>query len=75
LEEAKRKENENLQSALQEMQLQYEETKELLIKDLEDAKKAAEKIPVMQEVPVIDNETINMLMAENEKLKVSLLGA
>ena len=75
MEEAKRKENEKLQSALQEMQLQFEETKELLIKDLEDAKKAAEKIPVMQEVPVIDNETINMLMAENEKLKVSLLGA
>ncbi|KAA8527842.1 hypothetical protein F0562_035289 [Nyssa sinensis] len=69
VEEAKTKENEKLQSALQEMQLQFQETKELLIKECEAATKAAEQIPVIEEVPVIDNEMINKLTAENEELK------
>ncbi|KAL7251326.1 hypothetical protein ACSBR1_013207 [Camellia fascicularis] len=75
IEEAKTKENTKLQSAFQEIQLQFQETKELLVKEREAAKQAVEKIPVvqevpvMQEVPVIDHEMINKLTAENEKLK------
>ncbi|KAJ4841160.1 hypothetical protein Tsubulata_016923 [Turnera subulata] len=69
LEEAKSKENAKLNSALQEMQLEFEETKALLIKEREAAKKAAEVAPITQEVPVIDNELVNKLTAENEMLK------
>ncbi|XP_059632269.1 myosin-8-like [Cornus florida] len=69
LEEAKTKENAKLQSTLKEMQLQFQETKELLIKEREAAKKAAEQIPVIQEVAVIDHEMVNKLTAENEELK------
>ncbi|KAA8548908.1 hypothetical protein F0562_000592 [Nyssa sinensis] len=69
LEEAKTKENAKLQSSLQEIQLQFQETKELLNKEREATKKAAEQIPVIQEVPVIDQEIVNKLTAENEELK------
>ncbi|KAL6998846.1 Myosin-6 [Sarracenia purpurea var. burkii] len=69
IEEAKTRENVKLQSHLQEMQLQFEEIKELLIKEREAAKLAAEQTPVIQEVPVIDHEMINNLGMENEKLK------
>lgn len=85
LEEAKTQENAKLKSALQELQQQFQETKTLLIKEREAAKKAAEallimereaaekeavQIPVIQEVPVIDHEMVNKLTAENEELKV-----
>ena len=100
LEEAKTQENTRLKSALQEMQLQFDETKELLKKEREAAKQLAEKAPVViaekaekapeviavkaekapevisekapviQEVSVVDNETVNKLTAENEQLKV-----
>ncbi|KAL6954496.1 hypothetical protein U1Q18_048534 [Sarracenia purpurea var. burkii] len=69
IEEAKTRENVKLQSHLQEMQLQFEEIKELLIKEREAAKLAVEQTPVIQEVPVIDHEMINNLGMENEKLK------
>ncbi|XP_024031293.1 myosin-6 isoform X1 [Morus notabilis] len=69
LEEAKTQENAKLHSALEEMQLQFKETKELLVKEREAAKKAAEHAPIIQEVPVIDHEMINKLTSENEQLK------
>jgi myosin-5 len=55
------------------MQLELQESKALLIKEREAAKKAAEQFPITQEVPVIDNELVNKLTAENEMLKVKLL--
>ena len=73
LEEAKTQENAKLQSALQDMQLQFKETKELLMKERETVKKAVEKVPVIQEVPVVDHELTNRLASENEKLKVRWL--
>lgn len=75
IEEAKTQENAKLQNALQEMQVQFQETKEMLIKERENAKKADEKVPIIQEVPAIDHEMMNKLTAENEKLKVKFLKA
>lgn len=72
LEEAKTQENAKLQSALQEMRQQFQETKALLTEEREAAKKAAEQVPIIQEVPVIDHEVVNKLTAENEQLKVLL---
>ncbi|XP_015887580.3 myosin-6 isoform X2 [Ziziphus jujuba] len=69
LEEAKTQENAKLQSALQEMRQQFQETKALLAEEREAAKKAAERAPIIQEVPVVDHELINKLTAENEQLK------
>lgn len=70
MEEAKTQENAKLQTALQEMQQQFKETKELLVKEREAAKKAADILPVIKEVPVIDTEMMNKLKVENETLKV-----
>lgn len=70
MEEAKTQENEKLQSALQEMQTQFKETKRMLEKEIEDARRAAEKVPVVQEIPVVDHEMLEKLNSENEKLKV-----
>lgn len=75
IEEAKTQENAKLQNALQDMQVQFQETKEMLIKERENAKKADEKVPIIQEVPAIDHEMMNKLTAENEKLKVKFLKA
>ncbi|KAH9729021.1 Myosin-6 [Citrus sinensis] len=69
MEEAKTQENAKLQSALQEMQLQFKESKEKLMKEIEVAKKEAEKVPVVREVPVIDHAVVEKLTSENEKLK------
>ncbi|WMV47058.1 hypothetical protein MTR67_040443 [Solanum verrucosum] len=69
VEEAKTQENAKLQSALQEMQVQFKETKEMLVKERENAIRAAEQIPIVQEVPVIDHELMNKLSIENENLK------
>ncbi|XP_052479785.1 myosin-6-like isoform X2 [Gossypium raimondii] len=69
LEEAKTQENAKLQSALQDIQLQFKETKELLAKEREDAKKAAEVVPIIQEVSVVDPVMLEKLTNENEKLK------
>ncbi|XP_029126576.1 myosin-7 [Cajanus cajan] len=64
-------ENEQLQNALQEMELQLQETKAALIQERDTAKKVAEETPTIQEnsVNVVDNELINKLTAENEQLK------
>ncbi|KAI9122087.1 hypothetical protein K1719_006776 [Acacia pycnantha] len=69
IDEAKTQENARLQSALQEMQLQFKETKVLLEKEREATKGAAERAPVIQEVPVVDNALLERLASENEKLK------
>ncbi|GMN50399.1 hypothetical protein TIFTF001_019550 [Ficus carica] len=69
LEESKTQENEKLQSALQEMQNQFKETKALLEEERKAARKAAEMAPVIQEVPVVDNAMLEKLNSENEKLK------
>lgn len=69
MEEVKTQENTKLQTALQEMQLQFRDAKEMLKKEQELVKKAAEQAPVIQEVPVIDHELMNKLTSENEKLK------
>ncbi|KAK4407292.1 Myosin-6 [Sesamum angolense] len=69
LEEAKTQENTKLQTSLQELQLEFKETKDMLIKEREVAKLAAEQVPVIQEIPVIDHEMMDKLAAENEKLK------
>lgn len=60
MEETKNKENEKLQSAIEEMEVQFQETKELL----EAAKKE------MEEVRVANNKKIETLTTDNEKLKV-----
>lgn len=87
MEEAKTKENAKLQSALKEMQLEFQETKSLLMKEREAAAKAseeaakaaeaaakvAEQLPVVQEISVVDQEIVNKLTAENEQLKVKAL--
>ncbi|KAK2401635.1 myosin protein XIG [Trifolium repens] len=65
MEEARQQENEKLQSALQEMQLQFKETKSLLQKELGAAKREAERVPVVQEVPVVDHPLMEKLTSEN----------
>ncbi|XVF29233.1 hypothetical protein REPUB_Repub15cG0103400 [Reevesia pubescens] len=69
LEESRNRESARLQSALHKIQLEFNETKELLIKEREAAKNIAEQVPVIQEVPVINDELMNKLTAENEQLK------
>ncbi|KAI4340291.1 hypothetical protein MLD38_025142 [Melastoma candidum] len=69
LEEAKNQENAKLRSALSDMQRQFRETNEILIKEREAAKKAAVVAPIIQEVPVVDHGLMKKLMDENEKLK------
>ncbi|CAN8273523.1 unnamed protein product [Cochlearia groenlandica] len=69
MEESKTQENAKLRSSLEEMQLQFKETKALFLQELEAAKKTAEIVPVLQEVPVVDTELVDKLASENEKLK------
>ncbi|KAH0941166.1 hypothetical protein HID58_000803, partial [Brassica napus] len=73
MEESKTQENAKLRSSLDEMQRQFKEAKALLIKEMEAAKKTAEIVPVLQEVPVVDTELVDKLTSENERLKVSSL--
>lgn len=63
-------ENEKLKSALQEMQVQFKETKVMFEKEREAARRAEEKVPIIQEVPVVDHALMENLTNENEKLKV-----
>lgn len=72
IEEAKTQENEKLQCALEEMELKFEETKAKLIEERDAAMKVAEQSPTIQENHVVDNELVNKLTAENEKLKVRI---
>ncbi|XP_050366509.1 myosin-6 [Argentina anserina] len=69
LEEAKTQENEKLKSALQEMQDQFKETKVMFEKEREATRRAEEKVPIIQEVPVVDHAMMENLTNENEKLK------
>ncbi|KAM1265774.1 hypothetical protein ACFX2J_035417 [Malus domestica] len=69
LEEAKTQENEKLQSALQDMQVQFKETKAMLEKEREALKRAEKVVPVIQEVPVVDHGLMEKLTNENEQLK------
>lgn len=69
MEETKTQENEKLQSALQEMHIQFKETKAMLEKEREVAR-TAEKVPIIQEIAVVDHEMLEKLNSENEKLKV-----
>lgn len=73
MEEAKTQENEKLQSALKDMQFQLKETKAMFEKEREAAKKAADIIPIVKEVPVLDNAMIEKISCENEKLKVTFI--
>ncbi|KAH9602038.1 hypothetical protein KSS87_016678, partial [Heliosperma pusillum] len=71
LDETKKQENSKLQQALEEIQRQHQETKTLLMKEREEnVKKTAELVPVIQEVPVVDNDLVKKLTKENEQLKV-----
>lgn len=72
MEETKTQENAKLQVALQEMQQQFKETKSLLVKEREAAKKATEVVPIIKEVHVIDTALMDKLKDENDKLKVRL---
>ncbi|KAH7690363.1 Myosin ATPase protein [Dioscorea alata] len=69
IEEAKTQENAKLQSAFQELQLQFKEAKDMLVKEREASKKAAEAVPVIREVPVVDTALMEKLTTENDKLK------
>ncbi|CAN6919584.1 unnamed protein product [Brassica oleracea] len=72
MEESKTQENAKLRSSLDEMQLQFKEAKALLIKEMEAAKKTAEIVPVLQEVPVVDTELVEKLTSENERLRTQV---
>ncbi|KAG0457447.1 hypothetical protein HPP92_022604 [Vanilla planifolia] len=69
MEDAKSQENAKLQLALQEMQMQVKETRDLLIKEKEMAKRAAEEAAKVRKVPVIDTVMVDKLNVENDKLK------
>ncbi|KAG7641412.1 Myosin head motor domain [Arabidopsis suecica] len=69
MEVSKAQENAKLQLALEEIQLQFEETKVSLLKEVEAAKKTAAIVPVVKEVPVVDTVLMEKLTSENEKLK------
>lgn len=44
----------------------------MLVKEREAAKKVSEVLPIIKEVPVVDQELMEKLTNENEKLKVGL---
>ncbi|KAL4282609.1 hypothetical protein GQ457_16G027260 [Hibiscus cannabinus] len=48
---------------------QPKETKELLVEKHEASKNIAEQVTAIQEIPLIDNESMNKITAENEQLK------
>ncbi|ONM40812.1 myosin1 [Zea mays] len=76
LEEAKAQEIAKLQETLHDMQLQVEESKAMVVKEREAARKAIEEAPpVIKETPVLveDTEKINSLTTEVEQLKALLL--
>lgn len=73
MEESKTQENAKLQLALKEIQLQFKETKVSLSKEVEAAKKTAEIVSVVKEVPIVDTELVEKLKSENENLKVGSL--
>lgn len=72
LEEAKKQENAKYESSLEEIQNKFKETEALLIKEREASKTVSEVLPIIKEVPVVDQELMEKLTNENEKLKVGL---
>ena len=70
LEEAKKQENAKYEASLEEIQNKFKETEALLIKEREAAKEVSEVLPIIKEVPVVDQELMEKLTNENEKLKV-----
>ncbi|KAM0929591.1 hypothetical protein ACQ4PT_001616 [Festuca glaucescens] len=74
LEASKGQEVEKLQSALQEMQEKLEEAHAAIIKEKEAAKLAIEQAPPkIVEVPVVDNEKVELLTSQNEELAGELV--
>ncbi|KAL0392637.1 UNVERIFIED_CONTAM: Myosin-8 [Sesamum radiatum] len=71
LEKRMRGNRQKLASALEKMQVQFQETKDQLMKELETAKKLAGPTTFIQDLPVIKDELVDKLSAENKKLKVS----
>ncbi|XP_075523822.1 myosin-6-like isoform X3 [Primulina tabacum] len=69
IEEAKNQEIAELQSALEEMQLQFQNSKKISINESEPSNMVSEKVPILEEVPAFDHELVKNLTAENEKLK------
>ncbi|KQK13225.1 myosin-12 isoform X2 [Brachypodium distachyon] len=70
LEISKGQEIAKLQSALQEMREKLEEAHTAIIKEKEDAKLAIEQAPPkIVEVPVVDNEKVELLTSQNEELE------
>ncbi|GLU03761.1 hypothetical protein SLE2022_209440 [Rubroshorea leprosula] len=67
IEEAKTQENAQLHSALEEIQLQFKETKELLRKEREAARRTTEVVPIIQEVSVVNHEMLKELVSSLEK--------
>uniref|UniRef100_A0A2N9G9D4 Myosin motor domain-containing protein n=1 Tax=Fagus sylvatica TaxID=28930 RepID=A0A2N9G9D4_FAGSY len=75
LEEAKAQEVAKLQNSLQELQKKVDESKALLVKERESAKKAIEEAPpVIKETQVLvqDTQKVDSLTAEVKKLTASL---
>jgi len=70
LEESNNQEIARLQSALNDVQLQFKETKELLLREQEAAKRAAKRVTLIKEIVVIDHTMMQKVPSENEKLKV-----
>ncbi|KFK40409.1 hypothetical protein AALP_AA3G369800 [Arabis alpina] len=69
VEKSKTQENAKLQLALEEIQLQFKETKVSLLKEVEAAKNTVKIVPAVQEIPIVDTELMEKLKSENEKLK------
>lgn len=72
LEEAKKQENAKYEASLEEIQNKFKETEALLIQEREAAKEVSEVLPIIKEVPVVDQELMEKLTNENETLKVGL---
>ncbi|VVA99827.1 unnamed protein product [Arabis nemorensis] len=69
VEKSKTQENAKLQLALEEIQLQFKETKASLLKEVEAAKNTVKIVPAVKEVPIVNTELMEKLKNENEKLK------
>ncbi|CAF2052172.1 BnaA09g50650D [Brassica napus] len=69
LEEAKQQENAKYEASLEEIQNKFKETEALLIQEREAAKEVSEVLPIIKEVPVVDQELMEKLTSENETLK------
>ncbi|KAL8143036.1 hypothetical protein V2J09_016068 [Rumex salicifolius] len=69
IEEARKQERAKLQATLHDVEVKLQETKAELVKEREAARTAVEKVPVVQEVQVVDNALVDKLNNENGELK------